>query len=115
MRGDLDMPPGKLASQAAHACAQSLIAYLVSNPDQLPAFHALGKSGSRVILKAKNLSQVLRAYEAARAAGLPCALFEDGEHILPPDFTGEPVITGLGIGPAPRAELRAITKKFRCA
>src|SRR3546814_18820593 len=102
----------RISDWSSDVCSSDL---LVRHPGQLPVFHALGKSGSRIVLRAKNLSQVLRAHEAAHDAGLPCSLFEDAEHILPPDFTGEPVITGIGIGPATRPEMRAITKKFRCA
>jgi len=114
MRTDIVMPPGKLAAQAAHVCAQSLIEFLTRHPDRTPEFQQLGKSGSRIVLGTKRLSHLLQAADAARAAGLPCALFEDSGHILLPDFTGDPVITGLGIGPAPREAMREITKRFRC-
>lgn len=114
MRTDIIMPPGKLAAQAAHVSSQSLIEFLSRHPDRLVEFQKLGKSGSRITLAAKKLSQVLAAHQAALTAGLPCALFEDSGHILLPNFTGDPVITGLGIGPAPREAMREITKRFRC-
>lgn len=109
------MPPGKLAAQAAHAHAQTLIAYLLRNPEQASAFHDAGTSGTRIVLLAKNESQLLKAFEEARRLDLPCALFRDSGHILPPHFDGSPIVTGLGIGPAPRDVLRPITRRFSLA
>jgi peptidyl-tRNA hydrolase len=119
MRSDLEMKPGKLASQAAHCAAKSLIEYLHANLDQAPTliaqFRALGKSGSRIALKAKNLGHVERAYREAKAAGLPVALFSDEGHIVEGTaFDGGPVITGLGIGPCLPSQARPITKRFNC-
>jgi peptidyl-tRNA hydrolase len=111
---DLDMPPGKLASQAGHCCSQSLIQFLIRNPERLFEFAESGYSGSRITLKAKNEAQLRRAYEEARSFDLPCWLFIDKDHILPPHFTGAPIVTGLGIGPATREAMRPITKRFQC-
>lgn len=66
MRSDINMPVGKIAAQAAHCCAQSLISYLSLYPEQIDIFRDLGKSGSRIILKAKNLNQILASYNAAK-------------------------------------------------
>lgn len=115
MRSDLEMDPGKLSSQAAHVSAASLIEFLSRHPDRIEEFRETGKSGSRIVLFAKTEHKVLRAYEEAREMGLPCALFQDSDHILLPHFTGEPVITGVGIGPCLREEAKPITKRFRCA
>nr|WP_273456355.1 aminoacyl-tRNA hydrolase [Nevskia ramosa] len=115
MRADLQMPPGKLAAQASHAHAQSLIAYLLRHPEHLSHFHDLGVSGTRIVLLAPHENALLRAYDQARQLDLPCALFRDSGHILPPHFTGEPIITALGLGPAPRDALRPITRRFSLA
>jgi len=108
------MPIGKLAAMAAHAASQSLIEFLSRDPQWIPRFKDLGKSGSRILLKAKNLSQLLRAHEAAMSADLPCALFEDSGHILLPHFDGSPIITSLGIGPCTRKQAHHITKRYNC-
>lgn len=118
-RGDLDMPAGKLASQAAHASRLSFLKYLQSLPDDqrtqaIETFITLNSCGSAITVRAKNLAQMFAARDAAEAAGLPWALFSDSGHVMPPHFTGEPIITALAIGPAPRSEIRPITKKFRC-
>lgn len=115
MRGDLQMSAGKLAAQAAHAHAQTLIAYLMRHPEHAAHFHAQGSSGSRIVCIAKNEQQLLSAFDQARRLDLPCALFSDSGHVLPPHFDGNPILTGLGLGPAPREVLRAITRRFPLA
>ncbi len=112
MRNDIHMPPGKLGSQIGHVCSQSLIQYLHINPHMLPKFARLSTSGSRIVLSGK-LNKILNARDEAVKLGLPHFLFSDSGHILPPDFTGAPIITGLGIGPATKEEMRSITKKFQ--
>lgn len=113
------MPPGKMASQAVHASRLSFLKYLRTLPDHLTIkaideFINLNSCGSAIALRAKNLAQLEAARDLAIAAGLPWALFSDSGHILPPHFTGAPVITALAIGPAPRHAIHPITKKFRC-
>lgn len=112
MRNDIHMPPGKLAAQTAHTCVQSMLKYLEKNPHMIHVFSRLSTSGSRITLKGK-LSQILKARDEADRLGLPYALFQDSGHILMPDFNGDPIITGLGIGPAHKDEMRSITKKFQ--
>lgn len=118
-RGDLQMPAGKLASQAIHASRLSLLKYLNSMPrdqrdEAIRLFIDLNTCGSAIALRAKNLDQLIKARDAAIDAGLPWALFSDSGHILPPHFTGEPIITALAIGPSQRHKIHPITKKFRC-
>lgn len=108
------MPPGKLAAQAAHCSRLSLLKFIQKNPERLSEFIESNSCGSMITLKSSRLNDILKAYQQAIDAGLPCALFSDSQHILLPDFTGEPIITGLAIGPATREEMRHITKKFGC-
>lgn len=115
IRGDLQMPPGKMASQAIHASRLSMLRYLQANPARAEEFLRLNTCGSAVTLLARNLGDLERAQAQARDAGLPHALFIDSGHIMPPHFDGGPVTTALAIGPAPRELMRAITKRFRCA
>lgn len=114
LRTDIDMPPGKMASQAVHAGRLSLLHYLRNNPHRADEFIQLNSCGSVVALRTKNLSEIERAAREAAEAGLPWALFSDSGHILPPDFLGDPVVTALAIGPSERHLLRPITRRFRC-
>lgn len=109
------MPPGKLAAQAAHAAAQSLIACLTQNPHWTPWLRQLPHSGTRVVLQAPNADALHDVHARAQHLGLPSALFEDSGHLLPPHFTGQRILTALGLGPAPRALLRPLVRRFSCA
>ena len=70
-------------------------------------------AGSIVVVRAKNLSALEKAFAAAKEAGLPAALFTDSGHIMLPHFDGSPTTSALSIGPARREDMRAITKKFQ--
>lgn len=105
------MPSGKLAAQAGHAYLNSYLASLTSRPEIAAAYQRDGV-GTKVCLEASNEFRLLRAYEEAQRAGIPCALIIDQHHILPPHFTGDPIITALGIGPARKGEIHPIVKRF---
>lgn len=114
VRGDLKMPAGKLAAQVSHATRISLINFILKNPERAQEFSTKNSCGSVVVLSAKNLGQLVSLQQKAIERGLPVALFSDSEHILPPYFNGEPVVTALSIGPAPKDQMADLTKKFRC-
>ena len=108
------MPPGKLSAQAGHAYTDALWACLDQDPARALSYRASGGiGGSKVTLKAKNLYALERAMRECEAAGIPHALITDRDHVLLPHFTGEPVVTALGIGPCKRSECRHITKRFQ--
>lgn len=108
------MSPGKQASQAGHAFLDAYLAAQEIRPDV--ALEYRGDShGTKVVLRAKNQEQLLRAFEKAKAAGIPCALIIDSGHVMPPHFTGDPIVTALGIGPATRSEVARITGSFALA
>lgn len=114
MRGDLKMTPGKLAAQAGHAY---LGAYEVAR-DKIPKIakeYSRDGPGTKVCLVSRGLDDLLRVYEEAQHAGLPCTLIEDSGHVMPPYFDGSPIITALGIGPATREQVGQLTKKFNLA
>lgn len=114
MRGDLDMPTGKLAAQAGHAYGDVLDLAGEIAPDIKQAYRNRAKGGSKVNLKSKNLPHLLRAYQEAIEAGIPAVVIVDQGHVLPPHFTGEPIITAIGIGPCTQAQAKDITKRFQC-
>jgi peptidyl-tRNA hydrolase, PTH2 family len=105
------MPVGKLSAQSGHAYLNTYLNALRDQPATAHAYQASGL-GTKVCLVASSEFRLLRAYEEAQRAGLPCALIIDRHHVLPPHFDGEPIITALGIGPARRDDVRAITKRF---
>lgn len=108
------MPAGKLSAQAGHAYGDSIADAERIDPNRVRDYRNDYTGGSKVTLKAKNANQLLRAYREALEANIPCALIVDQHHILPPHFTGEPIITAVGIGPCTKEEVRHITKRFNC-
>ena len=108
------MPAGKLSAQTGHAYGDALADAERIDPDRVADYRNDETGGSKVTLKAKNATQLIRAYREALESGLPCSLIVDQHHVLPPHFTGDPVITAVGIGPCTKAEARHITKRFNC-
>jgi len=108
------MPTGKLAAQAGHAYTDALMVAYDKEPELVANYRNEEKGGSKVTLKAKNQNQLLRAYNEALEAGLPCSIVVDREHVLPPHFDGSPIITAVGIGPCTQDQARHITKRFNC-
>ena len=108
------MPSGKLAAQAGHAYTDSLAVSMESHPEKYKKYRNRQSGGSKVTLKAKNENHLIKAFNEAIQAGLPCSIIVDQDHILPPHFDGNPIITALGIGPCTKEEARQITQKFQC-
>lgn len=106
------MTPGKLASQACHAAKNCVLLANQYYPELLEAYQGSDFIGTQVVLKAKNEAAILRAYEEAKQAGLICSLIVDQHHIMLPHFTGDPIITALGIGPCTKEQANSITKRF---
>jgi peptidyl-tRNA hydrolase len=105
------MTPGKMVSQAGHAF---LGAFLQCQDDgRLAEYHKdfPRSPGTKVCLQARNLDQLLRAEQAARAAGF--SIFRVVDSGCEDFFGGQPTITALGIGPAKREEIQHITKKLK--
>ncbi len=112
-RRDIEMSPLKLAAQMGHAFCDALATAHTTHPELVQAYRDSGRHGVKVCLSAKNIGALMRAYDDATKAGLPCALIIDQHHICPPSFNGEPIITALGIGPARRAQIEHITRRYQ--
>lgn len=110
-RADLEMPPGKLASQCGHAFLNAHDKAKELRPDITAGYKGTG-NGTKIVMYAKNQGQLIRAWRELTALGIPCDLIIDRGHVLPPHFDGKPIITALGIGPAYRDEIAHITKRF---
>lgn len=107
------MSPGKTASQAGHAYVGAAFKSQESIPHVLAEYHKeLPESpGTKVCLRAKGLEAILNAKAKADASGIPNFLVVDsGCHDF---FEGKPTVTALGLGPARRAEIDHITRKFQ--
>lgn len=110
-RADLEMLPGKMASQCGHAYVDAFDEGMRLRPDITAQYKGTGH-GTKACMYAKNQAQLIRAYRDAQAAGLPCVLIIDRGHVLPPHFDGSPIITAVGIGPVYKEEAKDITKRY---
>lgn len=121
LRTDIHMLEGKMLSQSGHAFTDSLLAAQQKKPEVCDQYRAwcnehrdAFNGGAKVNMKAKNSSQLVKAYNIARKAGIPCAIVVDRGHIHPPHFNGQLIITALGLGPCTQEEAHQITKRFTC-
>jgi len=103
VREDLEMSPGKLAAQVAHAAVTCALDAKTRTPKWFSEWYKEGQR--KVVLRVKDLEELRTLGERARRANLTNALITDaGLTELPPDTS-----TCLGIGPAPEAEVDKIT------
>lgn len=123
IRKDLEMPAGKLGAQVAHAslaCILQMGQFKSHADGPYPDFHLqindeavhswLTKSFPKITLEVKNEAQLKRYYDEAVAAGLPASWIVDAGRTI---FNGVPTPTCVGIGPASREQIDAITKRLR--
>ncbi len=109
VRRDLQMKGGKLAAQCCHASLSALRAAERSKDMQFRSAARVWETEegqTKVVLRADTEEEMLKIYQAALAAGLPTALITDSGFTA---FHGVPTNTTLGIGPALRSQLDAIT------
>jgi len=104
------MTPGKAASQAGHAY---IGAFLKSNPELQAEYHKEFPEhpGTKICLESDNLGQLLLAENAAKEAGIP--FFRVIDSGCENFYGGQPIITALGLGPATKAQIKHITKRFQ--
>jgi peptidyl-tRNA hydrolase, PTH2 family len=109
LRADLDMPPGKAASQAAHASIAWLSRRLAFRTDEEwplltwsvsalysgPEVEWLSGSFTKIVLQA-SLEDMMHVYYEAQEAGLEVHLIVDEGRTV---FDGIPTTTAVGIGP----------------
>jgi peptidyl-tRNA hydrolase len=104
------MSPGKIASQAGHAYVGAIVH---ADPSLLAEYHAdfPDSPGTKVCLQTDSVEKIKQALVKAQQAGIPHFLVIDSG--CPNFHGGQPIITALGLGPARRAEINHITRKFQ--
>lgn len=90
-RNDLDMNPGKLASQIGHA----FVGAHTNAPQELQEQYG---NGTKICLYA-SLEQILEIERYCIENKIPHYLMVDEHHVMLPHFTGKPIVTAIGIGP----------------
>jgi len=115
-RRDLKMRKGKIAAQCAHASVGVLLrpALRASAPGTDPLPVPLGPvteawlryGQAKIVLSVDDEEALLKAHALALEAGLPTIVITDAGHT---EFKGVPTRTTVAIGPAPVADIDAIT------
>lgn len=105
---------GKYCAQAGHAAVGSLfsIGSIVGDNFVIPLTDPFVKEWvvgnfRKVTLYVEEDHELIEIYNAAKKAGLPCALIKDAGLT---EFNGVPTLTSVGIGPANEDEIDKITK-----
>jgi peptidyl-tRNA hydrolase len=97
VRTDLDIPIGKFGTQTGHA----FVAALWAAPEEIAREYMSEAGQAKIVVRVKNEFQLLKAYEACKAAGLTAVLVRDaGRTVFP-----EPTYTTMAVGPCRMADL----------
>ncbi|GIU69911.1 MAG: peptidyl-tRNA hydrolase [Candidatus Woesearchaeota archaeon] len=104
VRTDLKLPKGKLASQVAHASVEGVLS---SKPSIVKNWRFAGMK--KIILKVKNLEELLHFEKEAKKRGLTTALITDaGLTVVEPGTT-----TCLAIGPDIEEKIDELTGNLK--
>ncbi len=104
VRMDLKLPKGKLSVQVAHASSAALIK---SHKDDIKEWQREGMK--KVVLKVKDMDELLKYKQEAEDLGLVTALIEDaGKTVVAPG-----TITCLGIGPDNEEKIDKVSGKLK--
>ncbi|MBW2989285.1 peptidyl-tRNA hydrolase Pth2 [Candidatus Woesearchaeota archaeon] len=104
VRQDLKLPKGKLAVQSAHASSSALIK---SHKDDIKKWQKEGMK--KIVLKVKDLKELLMHKEKAEDIGLVTALIQDaGKTVVEPG-----TVTCLGIGPDREEKIDKVSGKLK--
>jgi peptidyl-tRNA hydrolase, PTH2 family len=128
VRRDLNMPPGKLAAQVAHASMAAVLSEgeFVEHRDAKGALlkrdfvigvqhrpsldHWLSGSFTKVCLMVHSEQELMEIYDRARALMLPCSLIEDSGRTV---FHGIVTRTCIAIGPLIPEAFRGLTDHLK--
>jgi PTH2 family peptidyl-tRNA hydrolase len=105
VRTDLNISPGKLAVQVAHAAVEAVIICMESQKcrEWLDLWREQGMK--KVVVKGGGEEDLVRIYNRCKEEGLPCSLIRDaGRTELEPG-----TLTAVGLGPAPSELIDKIT------
>jgi PTH2 family peptidyl-tRNA hydrolase len=103
-REDLNMSPGKLAAQVAHA---SIAAYEIADKEHIDAWKRAGVT--KVVLGVGSEATIIALYKVATSKYLPTSIVcDEGRTEVSPG-----TITVVGIGPAPEELINEVTGHLR--
>jgi PTH2 family peptidyl-tRNA hydrolase len=103
VRSDLNMRRGKEAAQAAHASLTAVLAY---SDSPLVRRWLRDFGGCKIVVSVASEGELIAAYNAARDAGMICALIQDAGRT---EFAGVHTFTAVAIGPGHSKDVDAFT------
>ena len=107
VRKDLKLSPGKLAVQCSHAAVNCSLTAKKTEPRLMERWQSNG--GRKICLAINDLESLKLLMGKSKSAGLITHLIKDAGHtVLPPG-----TITVLGIGPAPKSSIDALTSELK--
>lgn len=104
VRNDIKLGKGKFAVECCHAAIGSL-----NNADKETVEKWERKEAKKVVLKVKDLKELMRIYRKVKDEKLPCFLVKDAGLTQLKAGT----ITALGIGPVGERKVDKITGKLK--
>ena len=124
VRQDLEMSPGKMAAQAAHASAKVVCAHFggcegMRGIDALNLHHSAflqwqERSFAKVVLRVKSRAQLLQLADELDALKIPYApIFDACRTELVPEEPNGSVLTCLGVTPLFRDEIPKCLQKLQ--
>ncbi|MGB9719562.1 MAG: peptidyl-tRNA hydrolase Pth2 [Candidatus Anstonellales archaeon] len=102
VRMDIKMGKGKMCAQVAHASLSAYKEALRKNKKIAEEWEREGMK--KIVLKAKNLNELLEYYEKCKEMGVPVSLIKDAGHTQVEPGT----ITCFGAGPWKEEEIDAL-------
>ena len=105
-RKDLNLSPGKLAAQVAHAAVACTLQTKKNKPNWFSKWQNEG--GKKVVVTVEELNDFYPLKEKAESLEIESAIIEDAGHTEIPQGTK----TVLGIGPAPTNLIDQITSNL---
>ena len=107
VRKDLKLSAGKLAVQCSHAAVNCSLTAKKTEPRLMERWQSNG--GRKICLAINDLESLKLLMGKSKSAGLITHLINDAGHTeLPPG-----TITVLGIGPAPKSSIDALTSELK--
>ena len=107
VRKDLKLSTGKLAVQCSHAAVNCSLTAKKTEPRLMERWQSNG--GRKICLAINDLESLKLLMGKSKSAGLITHLIKDAGHTeLPPG-----TITVLGIGPAPKSSIDALTSELK--
>lgn len=107
VRKDLQLSAGKAAVQCSHAAVSCALIAKKSEPRLMERWQSSG--ARKISLAIDDLDSLKQIMGKAKSAGLITHLVKDAGHTEIPSGT----ITVLGIGPAPRSNINALTSELK--